>query len=74
MIALLGFFDLFQMLVELFLVEERGAVDALEFVGGDVAVPVGLGDAHDLERADFPGDGNMRAHAEVFPFPDPSGR
>jgi hypothetical protein len=67
MVALFGFLDLLEVLVELLLVEEGGAVDALEAVGADVAVPVRRGDAHDLEAFDAAGRGNVGAHAEVFP-------
>jgi hypothetical protein len=66
-VALLRLFELVEVLVELLLVEERGAVDALEFVGAHVAVPVRLRHAHHLEPLDPPGRRDMRAHAQVFP-------
>jgi hypothetical protein len=67
-VALLRLFELLDVLIELFFVEEGGAVDALELVGGDVPVPVRLGDAHDLEALDAAGRGDVRALAEVFPI------
>ena len=54
-VALLGFVELLQVLVELLLVEERGAVDALEAVGVDVAVPVGLATHMTLNALDLAG-------------------
>ena len=45
MVALLGFFELLEVLLEVFFVEERGAVDAGELLAIAVAAPVRPGDA-----------------------------
>ena len=65
MVALLGLLDLGEVGVEVLLVEERGAVDALEHLAVGVALPVGPGDREQLERADLAGVGDVRAPAEV---------
>ena len=52
-IAFLGFFELGEILVELFVGEERGAVDALELLIVLVAFPIGAGDGKQLERFDL---------------------
>ncbi len=65
MVALLGFLDVLQVLVEIFLRKERGAVNALELRILLVAQPVGTGDVEQLERLDPPGRGNVRPSAEV---------
>ena len=65
MIALLGLLDLREMGVELFLVEEGGAVDALEHLAVGLSLPVGAGDGEELERPDLAGVGDVRAAAEV---------
>src|SRR5579864_9046090 len=44
MVALFGFFERDEVLVKIFLVEERGAVDALQLLVLFVAQPVGAGD------------------------------
>ena len=64
-VALLGLFDLGEVGVEVLLVEEGGAVDALEHRLVGVAFPVGPGDREELERADLAGVGDVRASAEV---------
>ncbi len=64
-VALLRLLDLLQVLVEVFLAEERGAVDALELRVLLVAQPVGAGDAGQLERLDLAGGRNVRPAAEV---------
>ena len=61
----LGFLDLGEIGVEVLLVEERGAVNALEHLRVGVALPVGAGDREQLERADLAGMGDVRASAEV---------
>ena len=53
------------MLLELFLVEERGAVDAGELLAVAVATPVRAGDAQQLECLDLPGARHVRPAAEV---------
>ena len=65
MVALLGLFDLGEVGVEVLLVEERGAVDALEHLAVGLPLPVGPGDREQLERADLAGVGDVRAAAEV---------
>src|SRR5262249_30987090 len=64
-VALPGFFDGVQVLFQVLLVEERGAVDALELRILLVAQPVSAGDAQELEGLDAPGGGHMRAAAEI---------
>ena len=68
MVALLGLFDLGDVGLELFLVEERRAVDALEHLAIGVALPVSPGDREQLERPDLAGVGNVRPAAEVDKF------
>ena len=65
MVALLGLLDLGEVGVEVLLVEEGGAVDALEHHLVGVALPVGPGDRQELERADLARVGDVRAAAEV---------
>ena len=65
MVALLGLLDLGEVGVEVLLVEEGGAVDALEHLAVGLALPVGAGDRQQLERADLAGVGDVRAAAEV---------
>ncbi len=68
MVALLGFFDLLQVGVELFLLGKRRAVDPRQHRIVAVAAPIGARDLHQLERvADLAGRGHMRAAAEVEP-------
>ena len=64
-IALLGFFQHFQILVQFFLVAESGAVDALEHLVFLVAAPVGSGYAGELEGLDAAGAWQMRTRAQV---------
>ena len=56
---------LVQVLVEIFLAEERGAVDALQLRILFLAQPVGAGDVEQLEGLDLSGRRNVRAAAEV---------
>ena len=56
-VALLGFFELGQVLVQILLGEERRAVDALQLRVLLVALPVGARDRKQLERLDLPVDG-----------------
>ena len=65
MVAPLGFLHLVHVLVEIFLAEESGAVDALQLRILFLAEPVGAGDVQQLEGLDFAGRGNVRAAAEV---------
>ncbi len=68
MIAALGFFELVQIVVELLLRVETRAVDALHLRIAFLALPVRARDAHQLERADAPGRGNVRPAAEIDEF------
>ena len=65
MVALLGFFELVEVVVELLLGVERRAVDALELRVLLVAQPVGSGDVEQLEGLDASGGRDVRAAAEV---------
>ena len=67
-VALLGFLDLLEISVELFLLGEGGAVDAREHRIVAVAAPIGAGHLHQLEGvADLAGRGHVRAAAEIEP-------
>ena len=67
-VALLGFLDLLQIGVELFLLRKRRAVDARQHRIVAVAAPIGARDLHQLERiADLAGRSHMRAAAEIEP-------
>src|SRR5580765_1268953 len=68
MVAFFGFFNGNQMLVKVFLVEERSAVNALELRVFFIAQPVRAGDVGQLERLNFAGRRNMRSAAEVHEF------
>ena len=65
MVAALGLFDLLQMLVELFLREERGGIQPLELGVVGVALPIGPGDREQLVRPDRLRAGHVRPAAEV---------
>src|SRR5205085_8756391 len=54
-VALLRFLELGGVLVELLLVEERGAIHTGKLFAIAVAPPIRAGDAHQLERLDLPG-------------------
>jgi hypothetical protein len=56
-VALLGFFDLREIRLQLLVGEERGPVDALHRLIARVALPVGVRRAEQLERFQFPVDG-----------------
>ena len=64
-VALLGFFDAGQIGVQLGLVGEGGAVDALQHLVLFIAAPVSAGDGGQLESLDLAGGGHMRARAQV---------
>ena len=68
MVAARGFFKAREVRVEIFLREERGAVDALELRIFLVAEPVSAGEAGDLEGFDAAGGRHVRAAAEVDEF------
>ena len=64
-VALLGLLEQAQVLVELVLGGEGGAVHADEHLVVLVALPVGAGDARELEGLERLGVGEVRAHAHV---------
>ena len=66
-VAALGLLDAVQVRLELLLGLPGGAVDALELLVLLVAAPVRRGGAHQLERRDPLGGGQVRAAAEVLP-------
>src|SRR3954468_15978425 len=65
MVALLGFFDLVEILLKLLLVGERGPVDALELRVFFVAQPVGARDVQQLESLDAASGWDVRPATEV---------
>ena len=65
MVAPLGFFQSRKVLVLVFLVEPRGAVDALELRVVLVAFPIRARDGEQFERFDLFRRGHMRAAAEI---------
>src|SRR3954470_24664911 len=65
MVALLRFLEHGEIFVELGLVLEGGAVNALELRVLFVALVRGAGDAGELERADVAGPHDVRAGAEI---------
>ena len=65
MVAPLGFFDLFQVRLEFFLVKERGAVKTLQAATGHVSFPVRTGNAHHFDGFDFAGVGDVRPATQV---------
>ena len=68
MVALLGFLDLLQVSVELFLLGEGGAVDAGQHRVVGIAAPIGARHLHQLEGvADLAHRGHVRAAAEIEP-------
>ena len=66
MVALLRLLLLADVSFQLFFGGEGDAVNAGQLFLLDVAVPVGPGEAHDFEMADFRGGGDVRAAAQVF--------
>src|SRR5215831_10292822 len=68
MIALLRFFEMLQVGVQVFLIEERGAVQPLKLLATGVVFPVRASDAQDLKRANTAGVGNMWTAAQVDKF------
>src|SRR5260370_8182953 len=65
MVALQGFFQAPQVLIEFLLREPRRAVDALQHGAILVAAPVCTSYAHQLERADLAGIFDMGAATQV---------
>ena len=66
-VALLGLLEELQVRLQLVLGRPGGAVDALELRVLLAAAPVGGRRAHQLERRDVPGGGQVRAAAQVLP-------
>ena len=65
MVALFRFLEHGEVFVELGLILEGGAVDALELRIALVAFVVGAGEVRELERADIAGAHHMRPGAEI---------
>jgi hypothetical protein len=65
MVALLGFFQLEQVSLQILVVQPRSAVDAGQHRVVGIAAPVGAGHLHQLERAQLAGIGHVRAAAQV---------
>src|SRR3989441_11846790 len=65
MVALLRFFDLVQIAVEIFLAEKGSSVNALQLRVLLVSQPVSPGDIQQLECLDCPRRRNVRPAAEV---------
>src|SRR6266576_4406115 len=69
MVAFLRLFELLEIGIELFLLGERGAVDAAEHFAVGISAPVGARGLHQLEGvADLAGRGHVWTAAEVEPF------
>jgi hypothetical protein len=64
-VALLRFFDLRQVRLQILVGEKGGAVDALHRLVARVAFPVGVRRAEQLERLQLAGGRHVRADAEV---------
>jgi hypothetical protein len=65
-IARFRLLDSLQVLLEVLLREEGGAVDAGQALAVLVAAPVGAGNRAQLDRPDPPGRGTVRAATEVL--------
>src|SRR5262249_21182313 len=70
-VTLLRLLLLLQPGIEVLLVEEGGAVDALEHRVAVIAPPVGAAGAEQLDDADLPGRGAVGTEAEVHPVTVP---
>src|SRR5665213_2394762 len=70
MVALRGFFEKRQIVVEFALGRKGGSIDALQHRVVLVAAPVRTGDAHQLDRADFTGAFGMSAAAQIGELAD----
>ncbi len=69
MVALLRLFELLEIGIELFLLGERGAVDATEHFAVGISAPIGARSLHQLEGVpDLAGRGHVRTAAEVEPL------
>ena len=65
MVALLGFFDLREIRLQLFVAEERRAVDALHRLVARIALPVRVRRVQQLERLQPAARRHVRADAEI---------
>ncbi len=68
MVALLGFFQLMQVGLEILVAEPRRAVDAREHRVVGIAAPIRAGHLHQLERAQLARVRHVRAAAQVGEF------
>src|SRR5690349_23299453 len=68
MIAALGLFQAMQVLVEFFLREKTGGVNALELWIALVPFPIRAGDTHQLERLNAFGGRDVRSATEINEF------
>ena len=64
-VAALGLFDLLQVVVQVLLAEEGGAVEPLQLLARGVALPIGPGHREQLEGPDRAGRGHVRPAAEI---------
>lgn len=60
-----GLLEHVEVVLEVLLVEKRRSVQALELLVVGIALPVGAGDLHELEGADFLRAGNVGAFAQI---------
>jgi hypothetical protein len=65
-VALFGFFQHRQVLLQLVLGGPGRAIDALQHLVAVIAAPVGAGHLHQLEEFELAGAGHVRAAAQVF--------
>src|SRR5271165_276622 len=68
MVAAFGFFELVQIFVQLFLVNEAGTINPLHLRIAFLAFPVRARDAHQFEGLDASSGRNVRAAAEIDEF------
>ena len=65
MVAALGFFDLGQVGLQVFLVEEGRPVQALQLLPGRVSLPISAGHREQLEGPDLARAGDVRSTTQV---------
>ena len=65
MVTFFGFGHSVDVGLELFLVKVCGAIETLELPAGGICLPVRAGNAHQLDRFDLAGIGNVRASAKI---------
>src|SRR5690606_17960144 len=68
MVALLGFLEAVQVLVEILLARPGGAVDPLQHLVVRIAAPVRSGKLHQLEGLDLAGGRHVRPAAKIHPL------